>query len=152
MNATSTALASGAIGAGVLTAVHEAGRRIMADAPRMDVLGMRALAGAFDQAGSDPPAPRRLHQLTLAGDLLANTLFYAAVPGRTARETWGRGLLLGTAAGVGALLLPGPLGLGRPPHSDSRRNRIATVAWYLIGGLAAAAAANAWAARAGSEA
>ena len=151
MNSTATALASGAIGAGVLTAVHEAGRRLMTDAPRMDVLGMRALASAFHQTGTEPPAPPRLHRLTLAGDLLANSLYYAAVPGGTARETWARGLLLGMSAGVGALLLPGPLGLGRPPHSERRRNRIATVAWYLIAGLAAAGAANVWAARRSEE-
>ena len=144
MNTTATALASGAIGAGVLTAVHEAGRHFLPDAPRMDVLGMRALASAFEEAGSEPPPAPRLHRLTLAGDLLANSLYYAAVPGRTAAETWWRGVLLGTAAGVGALLLPEPLGLGTPPHSESRRNRVATVCWYLIGGLAAAAAANAW--------
>ncbi len=53
------------------------------------------------------------------------------------RCTGGRGL--GLAAGAGALVLPKPLGLGEAPKSRRPATRIMTVAWYLIGGLAAAA-------------
>jgi hypothetical protein len=29
------------------------------------------------------------------------------------------------------------MGLGRPPHADAWANRLMTVAWYTLGGLAA---------------
>jgi hypothetical protein len=83
-----------------------------------------------------------LRRAALAGDLIANSLYYAAVPARTAGETWRRGLMLGALAGLGAVSLPERLGLGTPPDSRSRSNQLMTIAWYVIGGLAAAAAAN----------
>ena len=119
-------LVSGVIGAGALTMIHETMRRRHPDAPRMDLLGMRAL-----------------RQLALAGDIVANSVYYAAISAPTAAETWLRAVALGSAAGVGALMLPGPLGLGEPPKSDRTANQVMTIAWYLAGALAAAAAANA---------
>jgi hypothetical protein len=133
---------SGAVGATVLTMVHQIGVGTLPDAPRMDVVGMRALGRLVPSAWTQDPD--RLYRLTMVGDLVSNSIYYAGVAGRTPSETWSRGLLLGTAAGVGALIVPQRVGLGDPPHSESRRNQILTVAWYLLGGLAAAAVANAW--------
>jgi hypothetical protein len=132
---------SGAVGAATLTAVHEAGRRRLSYAPRMDVLGMRALRRlpAFEH---EQPRSSRLRRWALAGDLIANSLYYAAVPAASARTTWGRAAALGLAAGVGALALPPRLGLGDPPDSHRRANQAMTVAWYVAGALATAAAAN----------
>ena len=73
-------LASGAVGAGVLTAVHQAAQQIRSDAPRMDVVGMEVLGKSLVMAGAPVPDPQRLFNLTLAGDLLSNAIFYAAVP------------------------------------------------------------------------
>lgn len=103
----------------------------------MDVLGMRALARGARAVDVEPPQGRRLYRATLAGDLAANTLYYAAAarsqsPIRTSA-------VLGAAAGVGALLLPPIMGLGRPPHVETWANRAMTVAWYTVGGLVAGA-------------
>ena len=54
-----------------------------------------------------------------------------------------RGIAMGLAAGAGALVLPRRLGLGDAPKSDHLPNQIMTVAWYLVGGLAAASAGRA---------
>jgi hypothetical protein len=131
------ALLAGAAGAAALTAVHQAARRYRTDAPRMDVLGMRALARGARAVDIEPPRRRQLYRATLAGDLVANTLYYAAVA--RSRSPVRAGLALGAAAGVGALVLPPPMGLGRPPHVESWANRAMTVAWYTIGGLVAGA-------------
>jgi hypothetical protein len=136
-------MVSGAVGAGVLTAVHELGRRIRPDAPRMDIVGMRALARSIAGAGAEPPGAQRLHGLTLAGDLVANSLYYAAVPASSRGATWGRAVILGLAAGIGALVVPRPLGLGDPPRSGELANQVMTVAWYVAGAVAAALAADA---------
>jgi hypothetical protein len=45
---------------------------------------------------------------------------------------------------VGALALLERIGLGAPPDSRRPGNQLMTVAWYVIGGLATAAAANAY--------
>jgi hypothetical protein len=135
-------LTSGAVGALTLTAIHEAARRRVASAPRMDVLGMRAIRQLVPALRHERPRSSRLHQLALAGDLAANTLYYSAIPARDAATTWRRAALLGFAAGVGALMVPGRAGLGAPPNSDVRANQAMTIAWYVAGALAAAVAAN----------
>lgn len=141
MRAWLRSLASGAIGATALTAVHELGRARLPYAPRMDVLGMRALR-RMPLFEHERPRSSRLRRWALVGDLLANSLYYASIPAATRRATWVRGAALGVAAGVGALALPTRLGLGEAPDAHRRANQAMTVAWYLVGAMAAAAAAN----------
>ena len=136
-------LASGAVGATVLTVIHEKARRAHPDAPRMDLVGMRALRQVLRALGQRVPPRAQVHRLALAGDLIANSIYYAAVPASTTTATWVRGALLGAVAGVGALTLPSQIGLGDPPKSDRPTNQAMTVAWYVVGALAAAAAATA---------
>jgi hypothetical protein len=89
---------------------------------------------------SAPPVDVELHDLALAGDLVSNSVYYALVGVGDPRHVWQRGALLGLAAGVGAVALPGPLGLGHSPSERTPQTQVMTVAWYLAGGLAAAAA------------
>lgn len=137
------ALLSGAVGATVLTALHQTARALTDDAPRMDLLGMRALARTFRASGEEPPPRDTLYDLTLAGDLVANSLYYSLVGDGDRDEVWGRGALLGLAAGVGTVVLPPLLGLGGAPSRRTPATAAMTVAWYTLGGLAAAAAARA---------
>lgn len=130
---------SGMAGAVTLTAVHQAAKMMSDTAPQMDVLGMRAIAratgtsGAADESADvDTERNRGLYKYALAGDMLANSAYYSMA------TTWTRGAALGLAAGIGALVLPRHLGLGDPPNSDLLSNKIMTVAWYTLGGLAAA--------------
>ena len=136
------ALAAGAVGAVALTTVHQFARLFTDEAPRMDVVGGRAIERGVSAAGGEPPHGERLLNWTLAGDLLANTTYYALVAYGREPHVWRRATALGLAAGAGALVLPRPMGLGDPPHSGSRANQVMTVAWYLIGALAAAAASR----------
>lgn len=144
MRTLSNALGSGAVGAAVLTLIHEGARRRIPRAPRMDIVGMRAVDHVMDWMNLALLKHGRLRTAAFAGDLVGNSLYYAAVPGRTPGETWFRGLTLGALAGIGAVALPERIGLGTPPDSNTRTNQLMTVAWYVIGGLAAAAAANAF--------
>ena len=135
-----TALAAGACGAVALTAVHQLARRVINDAPRMDVLGERAIARTVKAAGGTLPLQPTLHRWALAGDLVANSMYYSIVACGRDAHMWTRGVALGLAAGAGALVLPRRLGLGDAPKSDHLPNQLMTVAWYLIGGLVAACA------------
>jgi hypothetical protein len=126
-------LVSGMAGAVALTAVHQAARSISDTAPRMDVVGMRALTRGSRGGDTLPETHTGLYRAALAGDLICNTAYYSLATNYT------RGAAMGLLAGIGALVLPQRLGLGAPPRSDLLSNQVMTVAWYLIGGLAAAA-------------
>lgn len=131
-------LTSGAAGALALTALHELVRRRVSYAPRMDIVAMRGLRRVLPRE----PHRRRLHQLALAGDLLSNSVYYSFIAARTPGRTWLRAVVLGSAAGLGAIVLPERLGLGTPPHSQRRANQLMTVSWYVAGAAAAAMAAS----------
>jgi hypothetical protein len=133
------ALAGGAAGAAVLTLVHEAARRALADAPRMDVLGRRTIAAGIRAVGGDPPSGAQLQGAALAGDLVSNAAYYSLVGLGGADGAVARGGLLGLAAGLGAVFLPGPLGLGTRPSRRTPQTAAMTVAWYTLGGLVAGA-------------
>jgi len=132
------ALGSGLVGACALTLIHEAARRFLDDAPRMDVLGMRAVAKTMRAVDVEPPVA--LHEAALVGDLVSNSIYYSLVGAGSREDALRNGALLGLAAGLGAVVLPERLGLGRQPTEDSPQTQLMTVAWYLLGGLAAGAA------------
>lgn len=132
-------LLAGAAGAVALTVVHEVGRRVSDRAPRMDILGMRAIARGLEAAGRPVPEDGPLHRMALVGDVLSNSIYYAMVGAGEARHPLRRGAVIGALAGAGALALPPRIGLGEPPASSDPINKALTVAWYLIGGIAAGA-------------
>ena len=133
-------LASGAAGACALTMIHETTRQYVADAPRMDVLGMRAIAKPMRALGQAPPTDGALHRAALAGDLVSNSLYYSLVGVGDPKGVWVRGAVLGLLAGLGGVFLPGPMGLGTAPSRRTPQTALMTVGYYLAGGLAAAAA------------
>ena len=66
---------AGLAGAVVLTITHEVLHRIFKDAPRMDLMGEEAVTKIADKTGTDLPQ-KNLHNITMAGDIVANTLYY----------------------------------------------------------------------------
>lgn len=132
------AFVGGLAGACVVTAVHETVRRFNPDAPRMDVLGMRSISKLMHKAGATPPQDKQeLHTWALVGDVVSNSLYYSMAG--TGKSAWWRGAVLGAAAGAGAVLLPGPLGLGEEPSNKTTETQALAVGYYLLGGLVAAA-------------
>lgn len=135
------ALFSGLAGASALTLLHQTIRQVSPDAPRMDVLGMRAIAKGFRQAGEELPPRQQLYRGAMAGDLVGNSLYYSFVG--TGPGALSRGALLGLTAGIGAVVLPGPLGLGTRPSGRSARTAAMALGIYLVGGLVAGAVSRA---------
>ena len=131
------ALAGGLAGACILTVAHESLRRMVPEAPRMDLLGMRAIAKTMKKAGEEPPPDDELHTWALVGDVISNSVYYSFA-GSGKKALW-RGALLGASAGAGAIFLPGPLGLGEAPANRTNQTKAMTFGLYLLGGLAAAA-------------
>lgn len=133
------AIGGGIAGAIVLTAIHETVRRSNSNAPRMDLLGMEAIAKTLDSVGAKIPREDTLFKLTMAGDLVSNSLYYSVAGFGNERYALLRGAILGLAAGIGAVYLPKPLGLNEAPSNRSYQTQLMTVALYSIGGLAAGA-------------
>jgi hypothetical protein len=132
------AAASGLIGACALTLIHESARQVIPSAPRMDILGKRAIAKSMRWLDREPPAEDRLHNITLAGDIISNSAYYSLIGLGKPEGALLRGAILGLAAGVGGVLLPEPLGLGNAPSARTPQTKAMTVAWYLAGGIVAA--------------
>lgn len=133
-------LGPGFVGAASLTLVHQGARRFLRHPPRMDVLGERSLKKGIRWLGGTPSHGKRLYRQTLAGDLLSNSLYFALVALGRPKRPFLRGAVLGLLAGVGAVVLPPYLGLGKAPSRARPSTSLLTVAWYTLGGLMAARA------------
>lgn len=133
------ALGSGLAGAATVTLIHEAIKRVVPNAPRMDLLGMNALSKAIKNAGQNPPPPKKLYAWTMAGDILSNSLYYSLAGVGKGKNALLKGSLLGLAAGLGAVLLPKPLGLNEDYSNKTTSTKVMTIALYLAGGLISAA-------------
>lgn len=133
------ALLGGFTGAAAVTLTHEVARRLTADAPRLDLIGQRAIRRGLRKAGHKPPHGQRLLRASLAGELAANTAYFTLVGLLGRRHTFGAGSLLGSLAGLGAVVLPRYLGLGSVPTTRTKRTQAMSWLWYVLGGLAAAA-------------
>lgn len=131
-------LGSGLVGACVLTALHETVRQFSSDAPRADILGMRAIKKGMEKIDLEPPADDELHDWALGGDIVSNALYYSLIGLAKPKDAVVAGLGLGLAAGVGAVALPGPMGLGEAPTTRTAATTLMTVGWYLVGGLVTA--------------
>lgn len=134
------AIVSGFVGACAVTLINETARQFIKTAPRLDILGKRAIAYPLMEADVEPPPNSELYWYTLGGDLAMNTLYYSLVGFGDKENALRNGALLGLLAGVGAVALPEPMGLGEEMTARTQETQMMTVAWYLAGGLAAAAA------------
>lgn len=130
-----TALAGGLAGATAVTLIHESIKAVVPSAPRMDRLGMQAIAKGFRKADKPVPDSTTLFTMALAGDLLTNAIYYSAAGLGKEENVWVRGSLLGLAAGLGAVFLPEPLGLNKQYSSRSTATKIMTVGLYVAGSL-----------------
>lgn len=131
-------LLSGLAGAVALNILHETVRQFVPVAPRADILGMRSIVKGFRKAGEQPPTGNTLYELAMLGDVTSNALYYSLV-GVGPEQPLLTGAVLGALAGVGAVTLPGPMGLGEAPTKRTEATVAMTIGWYLFGGLVAGA-------------
>jgi hypothetical protein len=131
-------MVGGVAGAVVLNLVHEAAKRVYDKAPRIDHLGEEALSKTVEAVGVEAPTGNKLAATTLAADLVSNAGYYAMI-GKGDHDTiLLRGAGYGLMAGLGAIGLAKPLGLNEKAVAKTSETKLMTVAWYLLGGLAAA--------------
>lgn len=136
MNRLSRALVAGVVGSVTTNILHELGRRTWSDAPRVDLLGMQALAKSLKLLNLRAPTGRELYNATLAADLLANSVYFSLVGAASRERPIAAGAAIGIIAGCGAVVLPPPLGLAAQLTNRTTFTRALSIALYTAGGLA----------------
>ena len=124
---------AGVAGAVSTNLLHEITRHLTPVAPRVDLVGMRAVSRISTALAL--PSPDHLRAVTFAGDLVANSLYYGLVGVAERDRAVVTGAALGAAAGVGAVLLPPPMGLGDEEVNRTPATQVLTIALYLAGGI-----------------
>jgi hypothetical protein len=132
------ALIGGLAGSVTLTLLHQCLKKKFPDAPRMDLMGEDVLAQGFESAGVVPPPEDELYNLTLAGDITGNALYYSLAGIGSKKSACTKGALLGLAAGVGGVIIPRKIDNLNEEHSNkTTATQLMTVGIYLAGGLVA---------------
>lgn len=126
---------SGIVGAIMLNVVHQLGKKVDKDAPRIDKIGQEALSKSVRSIGYDPPRGNKLFAATLVGDLLANSIYYGLIGKGKKENLLLRGIIYGAVAGVGALTLTKPMGLDDQPVNKTTKTKVMTIGWYVLGGI-----------------
>ncbi len=134
-----TAVGGGVAGAVAVTLIHESVRRLVPKAPRLDLLGMNAISKGLQATGNSTPGNNRLFTWALAGDLVSNALYYSMAGVGKEKNIWLRSTMLGLAAGISAVALPGPLGLEKRHTNKSLSTKLMTVGLYVAGAVVTAA-------------
>src|SRR5438045_4146253 len=93
---------SGLAGAIALTLLHEALKRNVSAAPRMDKLGRQGLSKVLAVTGTEVPPAGDLQKLALGGDIMGNAGYYSMV-GLVPKYSLVTGVAIGLAAGIGAV-------------------------------------------------
>ena len=143
---TITALGGGLAGACAVSLIHETVRRIIPEAPRMDLLGKEAISRGLRASGLKAPKESQLFTLALAGDIVSNSLYFSLAGVGAEKNLWVKSSLLGLSAGIGAVLLPGPLGLNKEHSNKTLSTKLMTVGLYVAGALVTTAVMK-WAER-----
>lgn len=136
---TIASLGGGLAGACAITLIHESVRKIVPKAPRMDLLGMNAISKGLNAAGIKTPTGSKLYTMALAGDILSNSIYYAFAGAGNEKNIWLKSSMLGLAAGVAAVTLPGPLGLEEKHSARTSETKLMTIGLYVAGALVATA-------------
>ncbi len=138
MNKQLASAIGGLVGAAALTLLNKTTEKLDKSAPHLDLLSLNAVAKVVKGSGVKQVFSGIPMNAALAGDLFSNTLYYGLASGKTPKDTFVRGSLLGAAAGLGALLLAKPLGLDERAAAASTTTKAMTLAWYVLGGVVAA--------------
>ncbi|SFM84429.1 hypothetical protein SAMN05428949_1007 [Chitinophaga sp. YR627] len=135
---TIASMTSGLVSSVALTVLHQTLKNNVSHAPRMDKLGMEALGKTLDNAGIAVPKKKTLYYSAMVGDIAGNAGYYSLV-GMNPKNSIATGAALGLMAGIGAIALPGKLGLKKRYSNESGKTQLLTLGLYVAAGLLAGA-------------
>lgn len=126
-------LLAGLAGAVALNILHESLKKTSSDMPRVDLLGEEALQKTIQYFGGNLDNKKDLYKVTLAGDILGNTLYYSLIGAGNPKYLWPKVAMMGLSAGIGAVRLPEPMGLDPEPVAKNNQIKALTVGYYVLG-------------------
>lgn len=134
------AVKSGLAGAFALNAVHESARHFLPNAPRVELMAMKAVDKFILRPLDIRLSERNLYLVTMLGDVVSNSIYYAGIVGLSSdsRKAWRNALLFGAGAGALTVALPPVAKLGQQPTRNFPVTAALTVGWYTLGALVAA--------------
>lgn len=122
------AIAAGLGGALALNILHESLRKNADNAPAINEVAEEGLDRILDGAGINLNE-NELYTAALVGDVVSNSLYYAAT------ATGKLGIFSGILGGLAAVSLPKYIGLDDEPVASTRKKRLMTVAYYTLGAV-----------------
>ncbi len=129
---------AGFAGAAALNILHESVRKIDREAPRMDLVGEEVVKKSAEAMNIEPPAGNKLYGITLAGDMVTNASYFAAIGMGGRKFILLRAIGAGISAGIAAIKAPKPMGLNEKHVANTDKREIMTVAYYVFGALVTA--------------
>lgn len=131
-------LIAGFAGAAALNILHETMRKLDNEAPRLDLIGEQAVKKSAEALNINPPTGNKLYGVTMAGDILTNATYFAAIGMGGKKYMLLRAIGAGVSAGFTALKAPKPLGLNENHVSNTEKRKVLTVTYYVFGALVTA--------------
>jgi hypothetical protein len=131
-------LIAGFAGAAALNILHETMRKLDPEAPRLDLIGKQVVKKSAEAVNVAPPAGKKLYGVTLAGDVLTNASYFAAIGMGGRKFMLLRAIGAGISAGIAAIKAPKPMGLNEEHVTNSDKREIMTVAYYVFGAIVTA--------------
>lgn len=129
---------AGFAGAAALNILHESVRKFDLEAPRMDLVGEEVVKKSAEAMNIEPPAGNKLYGITLAGDMVTNASYFAAIGMGGRKFILLRAIGAGISAGIAAIKAPKPMGLNEKHVANTDKREIMTVAYYVFGALVTA--------------
>jgi hypothetical protein len=130
----------GLAGATALTILNETVKNLDKNAPRLDLLGMNAVAKVM-KGPKGVPLTDKVKPISLAGDMISNALYFGMANANSKGNTLLKGAFLGLGAGLSAVALAKPLNAAETTNRTPKTQAM-TIAYYIVGGLVAAAVIN----------
>lgn len=131
-------LIAGFAGAAALNILHETMKKLDKEAPRLDLIGEQAVKKSAEALDIDPPTGNKLYGVAMAGDILTNATYFAAIGMGGKKYMVLRAIGAGISAGFTALKAPESLGLNEKHVSNSEKREFLTVSYYVFGALVTA--------------
>jgi hypothetical protein len=131
-------LIAGVAGAAALNILHETMRKLDPEAPRIDLVGKEVVKKSAEAMDIAPPTGDRLFGITLAGDVLTNASYFAAIGMGGKKFMLLRAIGAGISAGIAAVKAPKPMGLNEQHVANSDKRQMMTIGYYVFGSLVTA--------------
>src|ERR1700754_3352190 len=135
-----SSLAGGLAGAVTVTSIHEVLRKTTNNAPRLDEAGKKLTSKILEKTGRAPLTEKQAYRTSLAGEIMANTIYFS-LAGSQMKHAFRTGSLLGLTMGLSAASLPQKMGLNGNGHANgshapkNKSTKWMTIGLYLAGGL-----------------